>query len=104
MSAGLMPSTVAQAAALSGLFARNATILAGSQDATLSVPPYKPDVPPLTVPPVAPGGTAVSGWVVTDGMNGLTPSDGPGSVTATAESDGVISWVATTAPASTRTV
>src|ERR1700730_16182947 len=79
MAAGVIPSTPAQALALSGFACRNATIACGLQLATRWVPPNRPGAPPDTVPPCWVAGFTLGRSVPTDGENGLAPVKPTGS-------------------------
>src|SRR5450759_4415611 len=103
MSAGRMPSTVAQAADLSGCALRKATICRGSQLPCRRVPPYRPGVPPEKVPPL-PFGGLIPGWSMpTGGMNGLAPGVASGSRATAVGADVPVRVSAATVPDSTST-
>src|SRR5664279_2872956 len=98
MSAGRMPSTVAQAADLSGCALRKSTICRGSQLPCRRVPPYRPGVPPEKVPPLPCGGLSPGWSVPTGGMNGLAPGVASGSRATAVEADVPVRVSAATVP------
>ena len=104
MSAGRMPKTPAQAAALSGCVCKKLTSCCGLQLAFLRVPPYRPGVAPEKVPPLPRSSLSPVWSVPTGGMNGLAPAVPTGSrVTAAGEAVGV-RLSAATEPDSTSTM
>jgi hypothetical protein len=74
MSAAVMPSTPAQAAALSGFCCRKVTMAVESQLDWSSVPPYKPAVSPVRVPAALAGGVTALLSEPAGGANGLAPA------------------------------
>src|SRR5664280_421788 len=98
MSAGRMPSTVAQAADLSGCALRKSTICRGSQLPCRRVPPYRPGVPPEKVPPLPCGGLSPGWSVPTGGMNGWAPGVASGSRATAGGADVPVRVSAATVP------
>jgi hypothetical protein len=103
MSAGRMPKTPAQAAALPGCVCKKLTSCCGLQLAFLRVPPYRPGVAPEKLPPL-PGSSLSPDWSVpTGGMNGLAPCVPTGSRVTAAGEDVGVRMSAATEPDSTST-
>jgi hypothetical protein len=74
MSAGVMPSTPAQAAALSEFCWRKVTMAAESQLDWSAVPPYRPAVSPARFPAALAGGVTALLSEPAGGANGLAPA------------------------------